>query len=97
MSARVPGFAGDEDCQNNERGVLLARMCLASRETWYASGAVRLGYAAGLATRQTPRSGASRTELVMRAPQGYQDPEIPKHRKMLLPLTATHAAFEPWG
>ena len=35
--------AGFEDCLNNERGMFLAQTSLASRGTWYAAEAVRLG------------------------------------------------------
>ena len=35
--------AGLEASQNNERRMFLALTSLASRETWYAAGAVRLG------------------------------------------------------
>ena len=66
MRARIPGCSEFEGYQNNERGICLACRGLASREAWFASGAVGLGYAAGKAPRQPPRSGASRMKLAMR-------------------------------
>ena len=44
MHSRGKGLvAGFEDCQKNEKWMFLALTSSASRETWYAAGAMRLG------------------------------------------------------
>ena len=54
---RVSGPAGFGDFQISDRGIFLAWTSLAGRKAWYA---------AGQASRQLLRSGASRMELIMR-------------------------------
>eukprot|EP00614_Pseudopedinella_elastica_P016635 CAMPEP_0172647840 /NCGR_PEP_ID=MMETSP1068-20121228/240953_1 /TAXON_ID=35684 /ORGANISM="Pseudopedinella elastica, Strain CCMP716" /LENGTH=91 /DNA_ID=CAMNT_0013462129 /DNA_START=430 /DNA_END=705 /DNA_ORIENTATION=- len=53
-----------------------------------------------LGTQQVKHRGnrrglASGMKLVMSTAQWYHDPKISLHRKILLPLAGSHAAYEP--